>query len=301
LRGNGISQPAFHGNADDVQVIGLEITGYGTRDQQGAVEGSGARWVVWGNRVHDNATVGVRVTGDGSVIRGNRIHHNGQLGISVAYARNALVEWNEIAFNNWQVEFNWGWEAGGTKFWATDGLVVRGNWSHHNHGPGLWSDKDNIRILYEGNLVEDNYASGIYHEIGYDAVIRDNVLRRNGFGHAAWLWGGGIVIASSQNVEIYRNVVEGNFNGITVTQQDRGSGAHGPYVARNITVRHNTVVASGISGAAQDVGSKAIFSSNIVFDHNRYVGNVRWEWDNGRVSWTKWRGFGHDRSGVFVP
>jgi hypothetical protein len=300
LDGNGTTSPAFHGGAPRVKIVGLIITGYATRKQQGAINGSGRRWVVARNEIHHNATVGVRLVGNRSVIRGNNIHHNGQLGMSVAYARDAVVEDNEIAYNNWQVAFSWGWEAGGTKFWSTENLVVRGNWSHHNHGPGLWSDKDNIGILYEGNRVEDNYAAGIFHEIGYDAVIRHNVIRRNGFGHARWLWGAGIVIASSQNVEVYRNRVVGNHNGITVTQQNRGAGKHGPYLARNIRVHRNTVVDSGRTGAAQDIGSNDIFSSNIRFTRNVYRGELRWVWDNREIGWPAWRGFGLDINGSYA-
>jgi hypothetical protein len=305
MRGNGISASAFGGRASDVTIVGLQITGYAPpssgRGLRGAINGEGPRWVVWGNEIHHNATVGIRLKGDGSVIRGNDIHHNGQLGIRVSEARNAVVEGNVIAYNNWQARFDWGVEAGGTKFWRTTGLVVRGNWSHHNHGPGLWSDKDNIHILYEGNLVEDNFGPGIFHEIGYDAVIRDNTVRRNGFGHAVWLWGSGIMIASSSNVQIHGNLVEGNHNGIGITQQSRGSGAHGPHLARNVTVRHNTVVGSGRSGAIQDIGSKAIYSSNITFDHNTYIGAVGWAWDDRWIAWPAWRGYGHDASGSHRP
>ena len=77
-----------------------------------------------------------------------------------------VVEGNEIAYNN-EAGFNPEWEAGGTKFWATTNLVVRNNHVHHNFGPGLWADNDNVGALYEGNIVEDNDWAGIFHEISY--------------------------------------------------------------------------------------------------------------------------------------
>ena len=57
---------------------------------------------------------------------------------------------------------------------------MRDNHVHHNEGPGLWTDIDNIHTLYEGNLVEHNANVGIFHEISYDAVIRNNIVRDNG-------------------------------------------------------------------------------------------------------------------------
>ena len=78
-----------------------------------------------------------------------------------------------------------------------------------------------------GNRVEDNVRMGILHEISYAIVIRNNTVRRNGFGLSSWVWGAGIVISSSSNAEVYGNIVEDNAGGIVGVQQNRGSGAHG--------------------------------------------------------------------------
>jgi len=300
LKGNR-AERAFWSTANNVRIEGLEITGYQSKPQDGAIQAGGSGWVIRGNNVYRNAAVGIKVyKGDNATIDGNNIHHNGQLGISVTFSTGSIVENNEIAFNNWEGTFNWGWEAGGTKFWSTTGLIVRNNWSYENYGPGLWSDTDNINILYEGNLVEDNYANGIFHEIGYDAVIRNNIVRRNGFGHDGWLWGAGILIASSQNVEIYGNEVTENYNGITMTQQDRGSGKYGPYLVRNVNVYNNRIVNSGTSGAAQDIKSLEIFNANNTFTGNDYVGTSNWEWENRRRSWDQWRAYGNDTGGSYI-
>ena len=94
-------------------------------------------------------------------------------------------------------------------------------------------------------------------------------------------------------------MVEDNFNAITMTQQNRGSGAYGAYKVRNNYVHDNLIINSGLSGAAEDIGSDAIFSANNRFENNDYVGSVRWEWDGGRVSWSKWRNYGHDDQGSY--
>jgi parallel beta-helix repeat protein len=285
---------AFHSYATGVQIIGLEIRNYEPGDWRGAISGLGGSWLVESCDIHDNRTAGIWLEEGDPVVRNNYIHHNDRSGLSVRYTQGGLIENNEIAYNNYRDHFDWGNEGGGGKMWSNDGLVLRGNWSHHNHGPGLWTDHDNINILYEDNLLEDNYANGIFHEISYDAVIRNNVFRRNGFDHAAWMWGGGIMIASSQNVEIYGNILEDNYNGIAMTRQNRGWGSHGEWTLANNYVHNNTVINSGLSGAATDVGNDDIYYSNIRFESNSYSGDSGWFWMNGEVSWWEWQSYGHD-------
>ena len=78
------------------------------------------------------------------------------------------MEGNEIAYNN-TAGFTTGWEAGGLKFVLTNGLIVRGNFSHHNDGTGIHCDIDCINTLIENNRVEDNNWRGIFYEISYKA------------------------------------------------------------------------------------------------------------------------------------
>jgi parallel beta-helix repeat protein len=297
LDGQNSTSYAFSGSATDVVVQGFEVRNYSTRKQFGAVHTTGSGWIIESNNIHHNAGAGVSVDkADRAVIRNNSIHHQHQLGIAVRYSTGTLVEGNEIAFNNWLKEYDWGWEAGGSKFWNTDGLVVRGNNSHHNHGPGLWDDHNNINILYEDNLIEDNYANGIFHEISYKATIRNNTIRRNGFGHTAWLWGAGILIATSQNTEVYGNLVEDNFNGITITQQQRGS----DWRAYNNTIHHN-IVRGGASGAVSDDGDNTLFENNRFYS-NTYYGSTTWAWDGKRpLNWSQWQNTGNDTNGTHKP
>ena len=141
------------------------------------------------------------------------------------------------------------------------------------------------------------------HEVSYDAVMRNNTVRGNGFGHDAWLWGSGILVSSSKNIQIYGNYVEGNFNGITATQQPRYDtpADHGPYVVSNIRVHDNTVVNSGQTGIATDTGDSSIFSAGHSFENNSYVGDVAWAWGGSTISWNSWRSYGHDDGGSYRP
>jgi hypothetical protein len=106
------------------------------------------------------------------------------------------------------------------------------------------------------------------------------------------------MVAGSQGVKINGNILEDNYNGITLIQQDRGSGALGPYILRNVSVRDNTVVRSGRTGAVQDVGNQATFTTrNITFQNNDYESVVGFSWADRSLSWSQWRSYGMDLTG----
>jgi hypothetical protein len=133
--------------------------------------------------------------------------------------------------------------------------------------------------------LERNASAGIFEETSYDAVIRNNVVRHNGFGRGDWLWGSGIQVADSPNVEVYGNVVDGNANGIALIQQARGSGPYGPHMVQNNKVHDNTVtMVTGHTGAVQDTRDSRIFyARHNRFFHNTYhLGNHKtyFTWEN---------------------
>lgn len=331
LDGENTANIAFRPTANNVTIRDLVIERYANPAQVGAIHGGGTQgsmivscspgdtrvdcisgWVVENNVVRYNAGTGIRI-GHRMVVRGNKVHHNRQLGVG-GVGDGTLVEDNEISYNNYNNDYDPGWEAGGTKFARNHDLVVRNNHVHHNIGPGLWTDGSNMRILYEGNLVEDNTQAGIFHEVSYDAVVRNNTVRRNGFGHQVWMYGAGILIAHSSNVEVYGNTVVDNWNGITGIQQSRGSGFYGPFELRNLNVHDNIVEwktevpktmygHGGLSGIAQDIGDANVFTNrNVTFDRNAYrvpdITNRYWEWPNTRQDWTGWHALGLDRNGT---
>lgn len=312
ISGNNSVRHAFTGSAADVVIDGCIIEKFTNPAQQGAVHGDGTlRWIVRNNEIRNNAGVGLRV-GHGMQVLNNHVHHNLQLGIG-GIGDDVLVEGNEIAFNNYTNAYSWGWEAGGTKFVLTNRLIVRNNWAHHNNGPGLWTDIDNINSTIENNLVEDNVAMGIWHEISYAAVIRNNTVRRNAANYPApqWFYGAGILISASRDVEVYGNVVEHNYHGITAVQQKRGSGRFGLYETANLNVHDNTIVQTRgyAAGVGQDIGNLAYVTlpgKNNRFTNNHYtLGSVSthprpFGWANGDKTDAEWRAYGHDQAGTFT-
>ena len=184
------------------------------------------------------------------------------------------------------------------------GLVVRGNFSHHNGGPGLWTDIGNIYTLYENNTVEDNERGGIFHELSYDAIDpqQHRAPQRELTQLPFWTTGAGIEILDSPNVEVYGNTVEDNWQGITGLDDHRGSGPHGPYALKNLNVHDNIIVSrvtepgGGRTGiidmdlwtafARATTGSSAINMCSAIRTASISSGSVNERWRSGSRSET---------------
>ena len=264
---------AFVGNARSVTIGWLEIRNYSSPLQVGAIDPdlSAAGWVLIELNVHHNYGAGIS-TANGMRVLGGKVNHQGQLGIAGRRANDVVIDGTEIAYNNTR-NTSCQFEAGGYK-WVGERVTVRDAWVHHNRCKGLWSDIDGAGAIIENNLIEDNDHEGIFYEISHDGVIRNNTVRRNGFKTngttCAWLWGGGITIASSDGVEIYGNRLENNCNGITGTQQDREG-----HVLDRIHVRDNHVTGGGRSGVVEDNDAN-LDARDIVFESNTWSGGHRY-------------------------
>lgn len=312
--GGGTATFAIGGTADDVVLRGLRVTNYASALQQAAIQAvdpeeddsspgaQGERWLLEDLEVDTNASVGIFL-GSGATLRDSHIHDNGQLGIKAYGGVDLLVEGNEISGNNTAM-IDAGFEAGGAKFVATTRLTVRANDVHDNQGPGLWTDFDNLDTLYEDNVVSDNWGAGIFHEISGTATIRNNTVSRNGLGEAEsrgdgrWLWGAGILVSTSSDVEVTGNTLDGNANGITAVQQDRGADA--PEL-RNLWVHDNVVGGSGTNGVAQDVDDSSIYlTRDLRFESNQYLapGPYSFHWNDRPLDFATWQSLGNDLAGT---
>jgi parallel beta-helix repeat protein len=129
------------------------------------------------------------------------VHRNRRLNIAGS-GNNTTVASNEISFGNHLNAFDTNFEAGGTKFTYTDGLVLRGNYVHDNVGVGLHLDLNNINTIIEGNLVDPNGSDGIVVEISYKTAIFNNTVTGNGWADRrhcyVFIWNAGIGIHASR-------------------------------------------------------------------------------------------------------
>ena len=308
-----VTPQAFRGAAGNVTIRGLAIEKYANPFTDGAIAAGGPAWLIENNQVRYNHGIGID-TGERTTVRGNTVTRNLQLGIG-GTGNGALIENNEVSFSNNPQMLEYGWAAGGTKFHGTQNLVARGNFIHHNKGPGLWTDIDNIFVLFENNRVEDNSRAGIYHEVSYDAIIRNNTSARNGaefLPGELGLRGGGIAVRGSQNVEIYGNTLTNNRSGIDISQTVDRTGQYGPAEVKNLYVHDNTVrIPKNMSGfqVTTTTGSSFYTSKNNRFRHNTYyLGSQSkpfWWWKasaskQDSLTIAEWKGAGQDVTGTFI-
>ena len=206
------------------------------------------------NEISYNGEYGIRI-GNSTQVTNNNVHHNKRLNIAGS-GNNTLVAANEIAFGHYLNTFDTNFEAGGTKFTYTDGLVLRNNYVHDNVGVGLHMDVNNINTIIEGNRIDRNGSEGIAIEISYKTTIFNNTVTNNGWtdprNRYTYLWNAGIGIHASPNVEIYGNTVSGNYAGIVAIEQNRSMdpAKYGAHVVQNLYVHDNTITQTNLPRTA---------------------------------------------------
>jgi parallel beta-helix repeat protein len=302
-----VAAQALVSNASGVVVQNLVIEMFGGHGQSAAVHGGGSPgWSLIDCEVRFNHGAGAKVSS--GVVAGSYVHHNGKFGLAGSGEGNRVIG-NEIAYNN-TAGYDRG--AGGAKWVLNDGLVVKNNWSHHNDGPGLWTDISNIDTVYEDNLITDNAKAGIMHEISYRAIIRNNTIRRNGhrLGSAWWVGGAGVYVVNSPDVEVYSNTIVGNGAGVMgrhgESRTNTRLNTNGATALRNFHVHDNTITMSaGRTGIVSDSADTFLEDRNRFVANNYSVDDVDgryWEWrrvsgDASGRTWTEWIKFGNDRDG----
>ncbi|KAA0939407.1 right-handed parallel beta-helix repeat-containing protein [Streptomyces apricus] len=240
LDGRRTNQYAFGGGARDVTIRHLTVQNFVAPHDEGVVNHDSADgWVIEHATIRRNSGAGL-MAGARQQVRASCLRDNGQYGMnaykSAGRLRDLVVEGNEITGNNtgdWERKREGCGCTGGIKFWAVDGADVRGNWVHDNRGAGLWADTNNNDFRIENNVIEANDGAALMYETSYNAVIRKNTIRRNNWVEGrryadrgdtfpfATLYlsesgGEPRVPARTDRIEIYRNVLEDNWSGITL-------------------------------------------------------------------------------------
>ena len=238
------------------------------------------------------------------LVRNNYIHHN--VGISPSSTNpaergggyqgfrsdNTTFEGNEIAYNGRE-----------QKVGLSANVTFRNNFVHHNLGDGIWYDTNhNAGALIEGNRVEDNGRNGIFFEASAGATIRNNTIRRH-----AW---DALILSMSQSVQIYNNVLEGNYGGIAFFLNCE-SLALGEDVTNNAAYDNTVVVgtqsyayAAGFSHLAQCTSTQLApylnGSKNLTFSRNTYrvpsLSGRYLLWGSWKY-WYEWQNMGQDAGG----
>ncbi|MGW2642398.1 right-handed parallel beta-helix repeat-containing protein [Streptomyces sp. NPDC001348] len=240
LDGRKKNQYAFGGGARGVTIRYLTVQGFVAPQNEGVVNHDSADgWVIEHATIQHNSGAGL-MAGSRQRVRASCLRDNGQYGMNAYKSRGRmsglLVEGNEIVGNNtgdWERRKPGCGCTGGVKFWAVNGADVRGNWVHDNRGAGLWADTDNNDFRIEDNVLDANDGAALIYETSYNAVIRNNTIRRNNrvdgrrqadrgdnFPYpAVYLSESGgepRIKARTDRIEIYGNLLENNWSGITL-------------------------------------------------------------------------------------
>ncbi|MBB5936486.1 right-handed parallel beta-helix repeat-containing protein [Streptomyces zagrosensis] len=240
LDGRKVNQYAFSGTAPHVTIRHLTVERFVAPHNEGVVNHDMADgWVIEHAKIQYNSGAGL-MAGARQQVRANCLRDNGQYGMN-AYKtgdsiRQLVVEGNEIVGNNtddWERRRSGCGCTGGIKFWAVNGADIRGNWVHDNRGAGLWADNNNNDFRIENNVLEANDGAALMYETSYNAVIRNNTIRRNNWVegrkyadrgdnfpyatiYVSEAGGEPRVPGRTDKIEIYRNVLENNWSGITL-------------------------------------------------------------------------------------
>ena len=247
-----------------------------------------------------NSGAGITL-GSGGRIIGSNIHHNGQIGVGMV-GTGVIFKGSELWANNVS-GFDLKWEGGGIKIAESDGVTMADNHVHHNNGPGLWCDINCRNVTYEGNTVEYNQDAGIFHEISFKAVIRNNILRYNGLENYGWYWGADIQIAASEDVEVYGNIITTRNGGsaIVLIDQSRERSPLIKYKTRNNHIYHNRIAfegmgsAGGVSNVPEGDENYAIINiGGNFFNFNTYrvsepSGRASFVWGHTTYDWDAFR------------
>lgn len=324
LDGKNTTVRAFDGNSSNVTIKNLVIKNYKAGYQDAPIYAVNATgWQILNNDISYNAGVGLLFKSN-ILVQYNKIHHNREMGIgsdgswaSPGVGINFID--NDVSYNNYTDAFSCD-ECGGSKLWATEGAYIAYNVFHHNHGPGLWFDFNNIGALVEQNFIHDNFAPGIHYEISYDVVIRNNVVWNNGNvnwpkWNCDWFFCSQILIAASGGVgtgiiDIHNNsiITNGTGDAIGLIQQDRtnSDAGAGVWEVRNVKVHNNgvNITKGGNIGGVQDLGSNKMFqaAAGNLFSANTYTlgsNTSPFSWNNAQGDKTFWQGYGMDLKGIF--
>jgi len=272
-----VTEAAFAGpGTRDVVIENLAVRHYSSPAQRGAVNAIDT--IAWRiTRVDASWNHGAGISmGPGTRVSYCRMTYNGQLGLQgrgqdtrTGYAAPGVVEHSEMA-RNFNLGFNWGWEAGAMKLTKySEGVTFVNNWVHSNRGPGIWFDIDNAKVTIRSNLVENNERLGIFYEISYGPTrIYWNIVRNNN--QVTTDESAGIYISNSRDVEVFENAVYGHRLGIRARNVNRGTGEDGVYEVAGLNAHHNDLSYTYWSGLQVEHGGPEFYATK----GNRFAGNT---------------------------
>jgi parallel beta-helix repeat protein len=299
--GASVQQKAFNGaGTNNVLVSGIRFLHFKPPNQGSGIfnlnQGESA-FVIEGCEIAYNGGTPV-VVGNGTQVINNSIHDNTWVGIGGYQVASVRIDHNEL-YNNYLADISPDTatgDASAMKFTKTQDVQITNNIIRDNHGIGIWFDTDNSGTVIDGNLIEGNSYRGIMEEVSYGATISNNTISGNG-NLSGWIAGGGIVISTASNVEVFGNVLVANAQGIIGFQQDRGSGSQGIYATHDCKIHDNFITmtegSTGFTMGAERDGTNRFYNN-----HYFLRANDAFIWGNS-IDIRGWVAAGQDKNGTF--
>ncbi len=212
----------WESRGDHLHLRGLRFRYAANHAQMGAVQLRGDHGVVEDCSFERANACGVSFTGQHLVARRCAFQDNGQLGFGGGRPHHLLLTECLVRNNNTK-RFYRHWEAGGNKIALARGVVFEKSVFVENRGSGIWFDIGNEDCVVRNCLIADNEEAGIFYEISYRLHAHDNVIVGNGFTGAPAAGGllTGIAVANSPGCVITRNLIVGNWSGISYRENPR--------------------------------------------------------------------------------
>ena len=205
-----------------VTLRGIRFRYAANRAQYGAVVFEGRGDVAEDCAFERMNSVGASFGAPDQVVRNCVFQDNGQMGFGAFRAHNLLLSGCTIRNNNTK-GFDRQWEAGGDKIVLSRDVTLEKCRFVTNRGSGIWFDIGNENSTVRNCLIADNEDAGIFYEISYGLHAHDNVVIGNGFAFTPGAWGAqaGIVLSSSPDCVVTRNLLVGNREGFNFREQAR--------------------------------------------------------------------------------
>jgi len=272
---------------EHIQVIGFHIThdGSDVRSWATGLRVTGRYWLIEDNLIDWCSTRGLSFQYSADItIRGNRFAWNGQMALGGGAMEGLHFTDNEILYSNWRL-VSLAWEAGGLKFASTLDSHVARNRAAYNYGAGIWFDGYDNGNLIERNVIHDNLNLGIFTEIDWHQVIRENLVYNI-------FKGKGIMVAETSGAYVTNNVV---FNcgdtGLYVRGSNRRKAPELAYVKRHLD---RFKYMSAVRKARQEA-ELMIYGAAV--ENFKSVNALFWEnlsFDNAKAQYAEYRHYGEE-------
>lgn len=230
-----------------------------------ALEGGG-KFTGRGDAVEDclfdsTNAAGAHLLAEDLKIRRCTFQNNGEFGFHANHAHRLLVS-DCIIRNNNTKGFSRQWGAGGNKIVLSRDVVLERCRFLDNNGPGIWFDIGNENCTVRNCLIAGNNDAGIFYEISYGLHAHDNVITGNGFLNDPTFWGAqaGVVVSSSANCLVSRNLLLGNREGFNFREQPRTtSRIDHPLETQFPVWNHDEVIRNNIIASNHDAQTRGWF------------------------------------------